>query len=1024
MVVNAPLPARATISFEQAGFYEEVVADHLPFATALAFDRDGRIFIALKAGIVRVWENGSLLPEPFLDISTQVNDVFDRGLLGIALHPDFPTQPYVYLLFTRDPPGVVPDAAGSRAARLIRVEADPQTNFTTALPGMESAQNPSCLAAPPPSGCPGHVVLLGRNSLRPFLGNEIDGRDTTRASCMAGGTMGVLPLVLPSDDPNLPYPEGTSRPIEDCSPVDERTHTIGTVAFGPRGELFVSAGDGANFNVVDPRALRSLMLDSLAGKVLRIDAETGDGLPDNPFFDPACPGCNRSKVWARGLRNPFRFAIDPASGEPVIGDVGWNTWEEIDRGRGANFGWPCYEGAPHEGLEGVDTFSAPQPAYAANSATAFACAQLYAAGTDAVRAPVFAYSHEGDGYGGSGGASANAGAFYSGTAYPAEFRGALFLLDYNRRWIRTLRFDEDGNATIGNFGRESHSGMVQIVNGPEGDLYVVVFAGNGGEVRRIRYEAGGNTPPVAVAEADPVAGDVPLTVRFHGSGSFDRDGQGLSFAWDFADGATSSEADPQHVYVKAGTYGAKLTVTETTAPFAIATTTVTVVAGTTPPTATILEPDDGEMYRIGDRIAFRGGGTIDGQPAGPADLSWELRLHHNEHVHFTSLGSGVTGSLLVDEHGDATFLEICLSVAPSVTLSATDCVQLFPEPGEIRVFSEPSGMAVVYEDEGTLLTTPATAVSIVGSAQRLTVPFVQQFRTFAGWSDGVLDPSREVVVGPEPVAVTALFENRAPHAVAGVVAEGSVAPVRIRVTAAASADPEAGPLRYRWSFAGECRARTSRAEHVFAQPGSYDVVLRVEDPLGAIDEATARVEVAARECACDAGEADSDRDGVCDRYDACDAMVRVEDLRVAARKGKLGRRRSVSIAGAYRPVEEGDPSVSGVQLAFRDACGAVLLQIEIPGGDGWRPAHRGWVWRGMHPQLGRTRVVLQYAAADPERIRVRLQSRGGAIEFGEGALPASLRLAIGSAAGACAEASLTACRFVHADDALRCTNRQ
>jgi len=479
--------AQAAIEFEHPGFSEEVVAADLPFATAVAFTADGRIFIALKSGVVRVWRDGTLLPTPFIDISEQVNDVFERGLLGLALHPDFPAQPFVYLLFSRDPPGVVADGAGGRVARLIRVEADPLADHDVARAGMDQARNPGCLADPPEGGCPGHVVLLGRNSLRPLIGDESNGRDTSRASCMEGGSMGTVPIVLPADDPVLPYPEGTSRPSEDCSPIDERTHTIGTVAFGRDGALFVGAGDGANFNVVDHRALRSLMLDSLAGKILRIDPATGDGLPDNPYFDSACPSCNRSKVWARGLRNPFRFAIDPLTGEPVIGDVGWNTWEEVNRGRGANFGWPCYEGGPLAGLEGGVTASLVQGDYAAHETTGTACAQLYAAGVDSVRASIFAYSHAGDGFGGAGAAAVNAGAFYAGDSYPAEFANALFLLDYSRRWIRTLAFDEAGTATVGNFGRESEAGMVQIVNGPDSNLYVVVFAGTSSEVRRIRY---------------------------------------------------------------------------------------------------------------------------------------------------------------------------------------------------------------------------------------------------------------------------------------------------------------------------------------------------------------------------------------------------------------------------------------------------------------------------------------------------------------------------------------------------------
>ena len=66
------------------------MASGLPFATGVAFAPDGRMFIALKGGVVRVYQNGTLLPTPFLDITSQVANSNDRGLLGIAVHPRLP----------------------------------------------------------------------------------------------------------------------------------------------------------------------------------------------------------------------------------------------------------------------------------------------------------------------------------------------------------------------------------------------------------------------------------------------------------------------------------------------------------------------------------------------------------------------------------------------------------------------------------------------------------------------------------------------------------------------------------------------------------------------------------------------------------------------------------------------------------------------------------------------------------------------------------------------------------------------
>ena len=137
VVFATPQRADAIITFTPSGFVEDVVASNLPFATGIAFAPDGRMFITLKGGVVRVYQNGTLLPTPFLDITSQVSNSNDRGLLGVAVHPDFPHTPYVYLLFTWNPPGFSNIAVGARVSRLIRVEADPAQGYNVALPGSD-----------------------------------------------------------------------------------------------------------------------------------------------------------------------------------------------------------------------------------------------------------------------------------------------------------------------------------------------------------------------------------------------------------------------------------------------------------------------------------------------------------------------------------------------------------------------------------------------------------------------------------------------------------------------------------------------------------------------------------------------------------------------------------------------------------------------------------------------------------------------------------------------------------------------
>src|SRR5262249_58489126 len=147
----------------------------------------------------------------------------------------------------------------------------------------------------------------------------------------------------------------------------------------------------------------------------------------------------------------------------------------------------------------------------------------------------------------NGGAWAKGGSFSGGTVYPPQYQNAEFICDYNRQWIRYLTFDAQGHATINNFGKEGTGGIVQVLSGPDTNLYVVVLNGAGSQVGRIRYVGAGNVPPTAVANASPTIGTAPLVVSFSSVGSFDPNGISLSYNWDFCDGAGHSPAlNPSH----------------------------------------------------------------------------------------------------------------------------------------------------------------------------------------------------------------------------------------------------------------------------------------------------------------------------------------------------------------------------------------------------------------------------------------------------------------------------------------------
>ena len=398
---------------------KETLYSGLSAPTAIEWTPDGnKTFIAEKSGVVKVAENGRVLPNNFIDISAQVNTANDRGLLDIAIHPNFPSNPYVYLLFTYDPPEVnsssglgAPDQPGNRAGRLVRVTADASNGYRTAVSGSE-------------------VVLLGKNS----TWNNFNGfTDST----------------FDFDEPPAGIrPDGSN--IQDFLAADSQSHSIGTVEFGNDGALYVSNGDGTSYNRPDPRSERVQDVDNLSGKILRIDPITGRGLSNNPFFNGNA-NANRSKVYQLGLRNPFRFAISPSTGRPVIGDVGWRTWEEINTaGAGANFGWPYFEGD----FQTNEYKDLPQ-------------AQEFYNSNPNVAEPNLALNHN------TGINAIIMGDIYDGNAFPDKYKGDVFFNDVGRGIVSHANIDDAGNVSGVEVFDRGNEFVVQMKTGPDGNLYYV-----------------------------------------------------------------------------------------------------------------------------------------------------------------------------------------------------------------------------------------------------------------------------------------------------------------------------------------------------------------------------------------------------------------------------------------------------------------------------------------------------------------------------------------------------------------------
>jgi glucose/arabinose dehydrogenase len=217
---------------------------------------------------------------------------------------------------------------------------------------------------------PGRIMVVrdGTPLAAPFL--------DIRGLVASGGERGLLSMAFPPDyaatgrfyvyytarSPNgaLTIAEYRAAPSGDTAmppvqrillsiPHPRGNHNGGQLQFGPDGYLWIGTGDGGGAGDPDGAGQR---LDTLLGKLLRIDPHGNSLAPytipvDNPFYGQSG---RRGEIWAYGLRNPWRFSFDRQTGDLVIGDVGQNAWEEIDfapapgRGRGANYGWGCWEG--------------------------------------------------------------------------------------------------------------------------------------------------------------------------------------------------------------------------------------------------------------------------------------------------------------------------------------------------------------------------------------------------------------------------------------------------------------------------------------------------------------------------------------------------------------------------------------------------------------------------------------------------------------------------------------------------------
>jgi glucose/arabinose dehydrogenase len=708
-----------------AGFVETEIMDTYEDFVGVTFDATGRVYAWDRIGRVWIVENDVKLPTPLLDISPEVGAWDDYGLLGVALHPNFLQNGYIYLLYV--------------------VDHHYLANFGT--PSYNPAANDY------------HRATIGRLT-----------RYTARAS---DGFHSV--------DPN-------SRTIlvgETAStgfPITFYTHGVGTLLFGADGSLLASCGDGGALTdggsaadsyysqalsegILRPKenigAFRSQLVDCLNGKILRLDPLTGNGLPSNPFYDAANPRSARSRVYALGLRNPYRMCLRPGTGSPniadgnpgvlYIGDVGYYTWDEMSvcTQAGQNFGWPIFEGySDSVGYVDLDppNQDAPNPLYGTGG-----CTERYFTFRDLLKEatlgtvswpnpcnpaqpipisiprfvhtrPVADWKHDTGpsrvgifvgtnasviNIGASGspvsgpqfpGNCSIGGAWHPGTGFPAQYQNTYFHADLGGNWIRNFTFDSNHNLiSVRDFSTNALASVDIAIHPTSGALYYIPWTDN---IRKVTYPAAANLPPTAVATQDKVYGPSPLTVQFNGSGSTDPEGRTLTYRWNFGDGTTAStQANPSHIFnapVGVPTrYNITLTVTDPGG--ATNATRLFVTVNNSPPAITITSPTNGMSYPVtGDTVWNLTATVTDAEdPLASLSPQWQTVLHHNTHVHTNPVDTNWVTTTVTSPFGcdgDTYFYRITLTVTDSLGLANSAFVDLFPDctnnPPEISVVSD------------------------------------------------------------------------------------------------------------------------------------------------------------------------------------------------------------------------------------------------------------------------------------------------------------------------------------------------
>jgi hypothetical protein len=552
-------------------------------------------------------------------------------------------------------------------------------------------------------------------------------------------------------------------------PVDRGIccHVGGQIAFDPQGNLYLSTGDDSNpfesdsYTPIDERPTRNPAFDAqrtagntndLRGKLLRIRPRANGGydIPAGNLFPKGTPK-TRPEIYLMGLRNPFRFDVNPKNGDvymadyspdahdpdPERGPAGHGRWMLVRKP--ANFGWP-YCVTPD--IPYVDYDFATE-----TSGEAFNCDRPVNDSPrntgqrvlPAVSQPDVWYSYEDDGlfpelfqnaYG--DGISPMAGPAYqfakgnpSVFKWPKYYNGQPLFYEWSRDYVKEFRLNKPNGGRLADIRQvniplgyswfdttkderdwdHAVDNPIDMEFGPDGALYILEY-GDGyfaqnpdAKLTKVNYVRGNHSPIVKVAAAGqpdpnvPLEGLAPLTVQFSSEGTEDPDGDRFTYAWDFDDdGAVdSTEPNPSFTYEENGVYDATLKVTDRTGRTSSAAVPIT-VGNVTPKVTLTTSPAPGEPFQFGDVVTWTV--TIEDDPAVDcADVADKVKvayvLGHDEHGHPLSASTGCSGTITTSAPGHDASADLKAVFSASYTDEPAEGAP--PLTGTDQVELEPTG---------------------------------------------------------------------------------------------------------------------------------------------------------------------------------------------------------------------------------------------------------------------------------------------------------------------------------------------